>query len=277
MSLRAGSRLGPYEVLSPLGAGGMGEVYRARDTRLDRLVAVKVLPDELSGDPERRHRLVREARAISRVSHACICALFDVGEQDGAFFLVMEHLDGETLAARLERGPLPVDQALRVAADVTDALEAAHRHGIVHRDLKPGNVMLTPQGTKVLDFGLARLWEPQGGLAPGSGATESLPLTGGGRPRHRALHGARADRGAAGGRAGRPFRAGRDPLRVDGWPQAVCCGQPGRADGGDPVGGAASGGCRPWAKFLARTFAGDVLMRCVCSRNSSALSSGRSR
>src|ERR1035441_8339819 len=141
MALSAGTRLGPYEILSPLGAGGMGEVYRARDTRLERTVAIKVLLDQLSGSAEVRQRFEREAKAISQLSHPHICALHDVGNQDGVEYLVMEYLEGETLADRLVNGPLPLNQILRWGAEITDALAKAHRQGIVHRDLKPGNVI----------------------------------------------------------------------------------------------------------------------------------------
>ncbi len=157
MALSAGTRLGPYEILEPLGAGGMGEVYRAKDTRLDRTVAVKVLPSDLAADPQLRARFEREARAISALAHPNICTLYDVGEQDGQTFLVMEHLVGQTLAERLKKGPLPLDTALEVATQIADALAAAHKQGIVHRDLKPANVMLTKTGARLLDFGLARL------------------------------------------------------------------------------------------------------------------------
>ncbi len=158
MTLASGAKLGPYEVVSPLGAGGMGEVYRARDTRLDREVAIKVLPSHLSENPEFRARFEREAKTISGLQHPNICVLYDVGRQDGVDFLVMEYLDGETLAARLARKPLLPDETLRIGIEVADALDKAHRSGIVHRDLKPGNVMLTKGGTtKLLDFGLAKL------------------------------------------------------------------------------------------------------------------------
>jgi eukaryotic-like serine/threonine-protein kinase len=157
MPLKAGARLGPYEVLSLIGAGGMGEVYRARDTRLDRMVALKVLAPQLSSDAEFRDRFTREAKAISALNHAHICGLHDIGREHDIDYLVLELLEGETLAARLARGPLPLTQVLRYGIEIADALDTAHRQGIVHRDLKPGNVMLTPTGTKLLDFGLAKL------------------------------------------------------------------------------------------------------------------------
>src|SRR5713226_1950451 len=160
MTVSAGSRLGPYEVLSPLGAGGMGEVYKARDTRLERTVAIKVLPQHLSESSEVRQRFEREAKTISSLSHPHICALYDVGNQDGVEYLVMEFLEGETLADRLGRGPLPPEQLLRYGIEMADALDKAHRQGIVHRDLKPGNVMLTKSGVKLLDFGLAKAIGP---------------------------------------------------------------------------------------------------------------------
>ncbi|MGC2259868.1 MAG: protein kinase [Candidatus Sulfotelmatobacter sp.] len=156
MALTSGTRLGPYEIQSPLGSGGMGEVYRARDTRLDRTVAVKVLASHLSSSPELKQRMEREARAISSLNHPNICTLHDIGSQDGTNYLVMEYLEGETLDARLQRGPLPLKQVLECGMQVCDALATAHRAGIVHRDLKPGNVMLTASGAKLLDFGLAK-------------------------------------------------------------------------------------------------------------------------
>ncbi|MBP1633544.1 MAG: serine/threonine protein kinase [Acidobacteria bacterium] len=165
MALSSGTRLGPYEIQSAIGAGGMGEVYKARDTRLGRAVAVKVLPPGVAGDPERRARFEREAQTIAGLNHPHICTLHDVGEHDGSLFLVMEHLEGQTLAERLRTGPLPVDQALAVGAEIATALAAAHRQGIVHRDLKPANVMLTKAGAKLLDFGLARLTEEPAGVA----------------------------------------------------------------------------------------------------------------
>jgi eukaryotic-like serine/threonine-protein kinase len=177
--LSPGTRLGPYEVLSALGAGGMGEVYKARDTRLGREVAVKVLVGRHAEDPAMRERFEREARAISALAHPSICTLYDVGEHEGAHFLVMEYLEGETLAARLARGPLPLDSALKLCGEIAAALAAAHARGIVHRDLKPGNVMLTKSGAKLLDFGLARLHAASHGeLEAGFRETVSEPLTG---------------------------------------------------------------------------------------------------
>src|SRR5215813_6279449 len=151
-----GTKLGPYEVLGQLGAGGMGEVYRARDTRLERTVAIKILPAELSKDAGRKQRFEREAKTISALNHPHICVLHDVGSQDGFEYLVMECVEGETLAKRLEKGALPLEQALKYGAQIADALDKAHRVGIVHRDLKPGNIMLTTSGAKLLDFGLAK-------------------------------------------------------------------------------------------------------------------------
>jgi hypothetical protein len=153
--------LGPYEIVSPLGAGGMGEVYRARDTRLERTVAIKVLPSHLSSSPESRQRFEREAKTISQLSHPHICALHDVGREGDVEYLVMEYLEGETLAERLLKGPLPLEQTLRYGVQIADALDKAHRQGIVHRDLKPSNVMLTKTGVKLLDFGLAKAVAPE--------------------------------------------------------------------------------------------------------------------
>jgi serine/threonine protein kinase len=156
MALTSGTKLGPYEIQSPLGAGGMGEVYRARDTRLDRVVAVKVLASHLSSSPELKQRMEREARAISSLNHPNICHLYDIGSQDGTDYLVMEFLEGETLAERLAKGPLPLNEILKIGTAVAEALSIAHRQGIVHRDLKPGNIMLTKAGAKLMDFGLAK-------------------------------------------------------------------------------------------------------------------------
>jgi eukaryotic-like serine/threonine-protein kinase len=182
--LGPGTRLGPYEIVSRLGAGGMGEVFKARDTRLDRSVAIKVLPSEFARSADVKLRFEREARTISQFAHPHICTLYDVGSEDGADYLVMEYLEGETLAERLERGPLPVDQVLRYGIEIADALERAHKAAIVHRDLKPGNIMLTRGGAKLLDFGLAKGLAR--GLAKGTGiagpvspsvSTEKKPLT----------------------------------------------------------------------------------------------------
>ncbi len=170
MTLTPGTRLGPYEIVAPLGAGGMGEVYRARDTRLDRSVAIKVLPAHLSLSPEVRARFEREARTISSLNHPNICTLFDVGSEGDADYLVMELVEGETLATRLEKAPLPPDEGIRIGMQIADALDRAHRAGIVHRDLKPGNIMLTKTGAKLMDFGLARA-TGMTGPATGSGVT----------------------------------------------------------------------------------------------------------
>jgi serine/threonine protein kinase len=159
MALTTGTRLGPYEIVAPVGAGGMGEVYRAQDTRLNRAVAVKILPAHLATRTVVRERFEREARAISSLNHPHICSLYDIGRQGEIDFLVMEYLQGETLGDRLQKGALPQDQSLRYAGQILDALDRAHRNGIVHRDLKPANVMLTRDGAKLLDFGLAKLRE----------------------------------------------------------------------------------------------------------------------
>jgi eukaryotic-like serine/threonine-protein kinase len=156
MSLSAGTKLGPYEIQAPLGAGGMGEVYRARDTRLERTVAIKVLLQHLSTNPESKQRFEREARTISSLNHAHICTLYDFGTQDGVDFLVMEYLEGQTLADRLQRGAPPSEEVLEIGIEIADALDKAHRQGIVHRDLKPSNIMLTKSGAKLMDFGLAK-------------------------------------------------------------------------------------------------------------------------
>ena len=177
MSLTPGARLGAYEVVTLLGAGGMGEVYRARDTRLDRTVAVKVLPSAFAAEPDLRERFDREAKAIAALNHPHICVLHDVGRHDGTDFLVMEYLEGETLATRLEKGALPVDQALLYATQMADALDMAHRRGIVHRDLKPGNVMLTKAGAKLLDFGLAKSMTPAAASGLSALATTPHSLT----------------------------------------------------------------------------------------------------
>jgi len=170
MALTSGTKLGPYEIQSPLGAGGMGEVYRARDTRLGRDVAIKVLPQHLSANPDLKQRFEREARAISALNHPRICTLHDIGNQDGVDFLVMEYMEGETLAQRLKRGRLPIKDALKFGVEICEALDKAHRAGIIHRDLKPGNVMLTATGVKLMDFGLAK------SAAPGLGSSANTPL-----------------------------------------------------------------------------------------------------
>lgn len=178
MALAPGTKLGPYEIISPLGSGGMGEVYRARDTRLDRSVAVKILPTELSSDPIRKQRFEREAKAISGLNHPHICTLFDVGNQDGMDYIVMECVEGETLATRLQKGSLPAEQALKYGAQIADALDRAHRNSIVHRDLKPGNIMLTSTGAKLLDFGLAKPAGAATSLATVTGARpQAIPVT----------------------------------------------------------------------------------------------------
>ncbi|MEO6260080.1 MAG: protein kinase, partial [Thermoanaerobaculia bacterium] len=181
MEVVAGTRLGPYEIVSRLGAGGMGEVWRARDTRLDRSVAIKVLPSEFAQNAGLKSRLEREAKTISQLHHPHICTLFDVGHEDGRDFLVMELIEGESLADRLSRGPLPLEQALRYGVEIADALSKAHRHGIVHRDLKPGNIMITGGGAKLLDFGLAKHAVSPSGVFSGTTAlvkeTEQKPLT----------------------------------------------------------------------------------------------------
>ncbi len=180
MPLSAGKRLGSYEILAIVGVGGMGEVYKARDTRLDRIVALKVLPDHVAGDPDLRSRFEREAKAISSLSHPHICTLHDVGSEAGVEFLVMEYLEGETAAQRLAKGPLPLQQVLRYGVEIAQALERAHRQGITHRDLKPGNLMLTKSGVKLLDFGLAKLKPVSLERGAGSTPTAAADLTGSG-------------------------------------------------------------------------------------------------
>ena len=177
MPLAPGQKLGPYEITSPLGAGGMGEVYRARDTRLGRDVAIKILPKEMSGDPARKQRFEREAKTISSLNHPNICTLHDVGSQDGVDYLVMECVEGETLAKRLEKGPLPLEQVLRIGQEIAAALDKAHRSGVVHRDLKPGNVMQTATGAKLLDFGLAKESSPLVTAATLTAAIPASPVT----------------------------------------------------------------------------------------------------
>src|SRR5262245_1500222 len=190
MALSAGRRLGPYEILEPVGSGGMGEVYRAKDTRLDRIVAIKVLAAHLSIRPDLRERFEREARAVSALKHANICVLYDVGHDQGDDFLVLEFLEGESLAARLDKGPLPLYLVLRYAIEIAGALDSAHRQGVVHRDLKPGNVMITPDGAKLLDFGLAKLKRRTGTTGPEAAVdAHSVPTLAGNSPVTGALTG----------------------------------------------------------------------------------------
>jgi eukaryotic-like serine/threonine-protein kinase len=177
MALSAGTKLGPYEIGGPLGAGGMGEVYRAKDTRLGRDVAIKVLPESFVADAAARQRFEREAKSISGLNHPNICVLYDVGHQDGMEYLVMEYVEGETLAKRLEKGPLPLEQVLKYGSQIAEALDKAHRSGIVHRDLKPGNVMLTSTGAKLLDFGLAKESAGLTSLATITATSPASPVT----------------------------------------------------------------------------------------------------
>src|SRR6202790_2685156 len=172
MAIVPGLRLVPQEIISAIGAGGMGEGYRARGSRLNRIVAIKVLPLHLADSSELRERFEREARTIASLNHPHICTLHDIGHQDGTDYLVMEYLEGETLAQRLIKGPLPLDQVLRYAIEIADALDKAHRKGVTHRDLKPGNIMLTKSGTKLLDFGLAKLKQE---VAPANVQLSQLP------------------------------------------------------------------------------------------------------
>ncbi len=182
MALTSGAKLGPYEIQSPIGAGGMGEVYRAKDTRLDRTVAVKILPSHLAGNPEAKQRFEREARTISSLNHPNICTLHDVGHQDGTDFLVMEYLEGETLADRLRKGLLSPELLLRYGIEICEGLEKAHKSGVIHRDLKPANIMLTKSGAKLMDFGLAKAMPAHEPLASSltktwSGPSADQPLT----------------------------------------------------------------------------------------------------
>lgn len=178
MSITVGQKLGPYEIIAPAGAGGMGEVYKAKDTRLERTVAIKVLPSPVSGNDELRARFEREAKAISSLNHPHICTLHDVGHQDGTDYLVLEYIEGETLSERLKKGPLGIDELLRFATQIADALDKAHRQGLVHRDLKPGNVMITREGAKLLDFGLAKLQASSSSSEAMREITQTTPLTG---------------------------------------------------------------------------------------------------
>ena len=177
MALPSGTKLGPYEIQSRLGAGGMGEVYRARDVRLGRDVAVKILPAHLSSDPDARRRFEREAKTISGLNHPNICTLYDVGHQNGLDFIVMEYLAGETLETRLSRGPLSLQQVLEYGSQIAHGLDKAHRNGIMHRDLKPANIMLTKSGVKLLDFGLAKAGTQMATSTSMSTAIETSSLT----------------------------------------------------------------------------------------------------
>jgi serine/threonine protein kinase len=180
LTLTEGQKLGPYEIIEPAGAGGMGEIFKATDTRLDRTVAIKVLPESMAVNAEFKARFEREAKAISSLNHPNICTLFDIGSVDGVDYLVMEFLEGETLSERLKKGPIELSEAYEIAIEVCDALDKAHRQGLIHRDLKPGNIMLTEEGAKLLDFGLARLklTDAQGNEI--SQITQTTPLTGAG-------------------------------------------------------------------------------------------------
>jgi len=178
MALTLGTKLGPYEIISAVGAGGMGEVYKARDTRIDRTVAIKTLPSHLADNSDNRQRFDREARAISSLNHPNICALYDIGQQDGVDFLVMEYLEGEPLSAVLDKGPLAAQELLRIAIQIADALDKAHRQGLVHRDLKPGNIIITKNGAKLLDFGLAKWQANSTSNTLATMTRTSSPLTG---------------------------------------------------------------------------------------------------
>jgi len=219
MALTSGTRLGPYEILAPIGAGGMGEVYKAKDTRLDRTVAIKVLPEHLAESPERKARFEREAKAISQLNHPHICTLYDVGEQDGIDFIVMEYIEGETLAERLKKGALPLDEALEYGIQIADGLDTAHRAGIVHRDLKPGNTMLTKSGIKLLDFGLAKVLGEEAEPGASDAPTRQRDLTKERHYRNASVHGSRAAGGQDGGRTNGPLRLRcpvvRDALREE--------------------------------------------------------------
>ena len=161
MTLAAGTHLGPYKILSLIGVGGMGEVYKGHDTRLDRIVAIKVLPPHLAERADLLERFEREAKAVAALKHPNIVELYDIGHENGIHFLVFEYLDGETVAARVEKGPIPLDQALKIAIEISDALDKAHRAGFTHRDIKTGNLMITKSCAKLLDFGLAKLKTPE--------------------------------------------------------------------------------------------------------------------
>ena len=175
MSVAAGTRLGPYEIIAAIGAGGMGEVFKARDTRLERIVAIKILPEAFARDESRRSRLQREAKIISQLNHPHICTLYDAGSENGIDFLVMEHLEGHSLADRVMKDALPRDQVVRNGIEIAEALDRAHQQHIVHRDLKPSNIMLTKSGVKLLDFGLAKFADGTGGSITADGAIVGTP------------------------------------------------------------------------------------------------------
>ena len=246
MGLTSGTRLGPYEIVSPLGAGGMGEVYRARDTRLDRTVAIKILPAHLSDNPEAKQRFEREARAISSLNHPNICTLYDVGHQDGIDYLVMEFLEGRDTGQPPAKGPLPLEQVLKYGIEICEGLEKAHKTGVIHRDLKPGNIMLTKTGAKLMDFGLAKA--ATAGATPSSSLTMTLsgpsaeqPLTARGTVVGTFQYmSAGATRREGSGRALGHFRAGRGTVRDGHWQVGVRWQDGGQRRRGDSGVGAAA-------------------------------------
>ena len=178
MPLIPGKVMGPYEIIEKAGAGGMGEVFKAKDTRLDRTVAIKILPATLSASADLKQRFEREAKIISSLNHPNICTLHDIGSDNGMNYLVMEYIEGETISERVKRGPIPMDELFRIAGQIADALDKAHGQGLIHRDLKPSNVMLTDSGAKLLDFGLAKIQIKDGHVEGASAITQTTPLTG---------------------------------------------------------------------------------------------------
>ena len=214
MTLPAGTKLGPYEILSPIGAGGMGEVYRARDTRLAREVAIKVLPESLASDQERLRRFEKEARSASALNHPNIVTIHDIGSESGVSYIAMELVDGTTLRELLASGPLPIKKLLQIAPQIAEGLARAHEAGIVHRDLKPENVMVKKDGlVKILDFGLAKLSSTGSGSGEGSQLPTMTGTTAGRRRRDRELHVARAGERAGGGLPVGPVLARLDAVR----------------------------------------------------------------